>query len=164
MVNKPIIEFRSIMEKAKAGAALSQALGPINMFRAFVSGGDLAFLADETPLGSGNFGPGETARSDHLRKSTALASYALVFVGTDKDLFKAWRFEGTAARDFSAPQTIKDVKLGEFYFSVFRQQAGSSPPKMPVSPRPTFRKGDSFVFFVLSRSDITTGEMMGKLP
>jgi hypothetical protein len=164
MVNKPIIEFRSIMEKAKAGAALSQALGPINLFRAFVSGGDVAHLADETPAGSSNNGPGESEKSDHLRKSTSLASYSLVFVGTDKDLYKAWRFEGTAISDFSAAQAIRNAKLGEFYFSVFRERGASLGQKTQTNTRPSFQKGQGFLFFVLSRSDISTQEMMEKLP
>ncbi len=164
MVSKPIIEFRSIMEKAKSGAVLSQALGPINLFRAFVSGGDLAFLAEETPSESNNFGRDNSSSSRQLRRSTSIGSYQLVYVGTDKDLFKAWKFEGTAGRDFSAPQAVKDAKLGEFYFSTFRARDPASPSKIATNPRPIFRKGDEFLFYVLSRGDISPKEMMERLP
>lgn len=164
MVSKPIIEFRSIMEKAKSGAVLSQALGPINLFRALVSGGDLAFLAEETPSESSHPGNDQSSSMRQLRRSTSIGSYRLAYVGTDKDLFKAWKFEGKADRDFSATQFVKDAKLGEFYFSTFRARESASPSKIAGNPKPTFRKGDEFLFYVLSRGDISPKEMMERLP
>jgi hypothetical protein len=163
MISKPIVEFRSIIEKARSGAVLSQALGPINLFRAFVSGGDLTFLAEETPSESHHIGNESSSSKRQLRRSTSIASYRLVYVGTDKDLFKAWKFEGRALLDFSATQSIKDAKLGEFYFSTFRARDSNPPQKLAMAP-PTFRKGQEFLFYVLTRGDISPKEILERLP
>ena len=169
MVSKPMVEFRSILEKAKSGAVISQALGPLNLFRAFVSGGDIAFLAEDTPSESSpdaTMSKHDSAqRSRSLSKSTSLGTYRLVYVGTDKDLYKAWRFEGTAEKDFAPSQGLKDVRLGELYFSAFQVRAGANANKSPnVTSRKMIKKGDEFNFFVLSRGDISPKEIMERLP
>ena len=164
MVSKPIIEFRSVMEKARSGAVLSQALGPINLFRSLVSGGDLAFLADETPSDEIHTGRSEPTISRKLTKSTVSAHYRLLYVGTDKDLYKAWKFEGTAERDLPTSQPLRDPRLGEIYFSAFIAKTTDSNSKAPVSAKKQIHKGDDFTFYVLTRGDISPSEMMERLP
>lgn len=164
MVSKPMIEFKSTVEKAKSGAVISQALGPINLFRSLVSGGDLAFLADETPSDQiygprNNLGP-----SPPLSKSTNCARYRLLYVGTDRDLYKAWKFEGTAGRDFTASLALKNVQLGEVYFSSFKVKSTKDRNRSDDPQKKRIRKGDNFTLFVLSRGDISASEMLERLP
>jgi hypothetical protein len=158
MLAKPIIDFRSIYEKARGGALVTASLGSLNLFRALLLGGDLTFLADETPSQQGNGGE----RSRPFGRATDLASYELAYVGTDKESFKAWKFSGTAAKPFRVA-SIKDAKVGDFYFSAFRPTENGGKTKA-VQSKHQFAKGDNFYFFVLSRVDITVSEMLGRLP
>ncbi len=164
MVSKPIVEFKSTVEKAKSGALISQALGPINLFRSLVSGGDLAFLADETPSDEANGSRNDPGPSRSLSKSTDLARYHLLYVGTDRDLYKAWKFEGTAGRDFTASLALKNVQLGEVYFSSFKVKSTKDRNRSDDPQKKRIRKGDDFTLFVLSRGDISPMEMLERLP
>ncbi len=164
MVSKPIIEFKSTVEKAKSGAVISQALGPINLFRSLVSGGDLAFMADETPNDQVNGFRKDPGPSRPLSKSTDSARYRLLYVGTDRDLYKAWKFEGTAERDFAASLALKNAQLGEVYFSSFKVKGTKDRSKFDNPQTNQVRKGDDFTLFVLSRGDISPTEMLERLP
>lgn len=164
LVSKPLIEFRSLLEKARSGSAYNETLGPINIFRAILSGGDLAFLVDDTPtlLTSNDSTKNgiEILHSKPFTKSTPLASYRLEYVGTDKDLYKAWRFEGLAEKEIATSQDLRNVKIGELYFSAFQRLSQEKSPDYV----PTIHSGEKFKLFVLSRGDISAQEMMEKLP
>jgi hypothetical protein len=158
MVSKPIVDFRSIYEKARGGALVTASLGSLNLFRSLVLGGDLTFLADETPSREGPDGQ----RSQLYTQTTDLANYTLVYVGTDKEAFKAWKFTGRAERKFrGAP--LKDAKVGDFHFSAFRPVQDGARTKAPAA-KYEFAKDEEFQFYVLSRADITVSEMLGRLP
>lgn len=158
MVNKPLVDFRSLIERAKAGAAVSQAIGPVNLFRNFVAGGDIAFLADDTPSEDLTSSDTKASRHSSRSRSSTLGNYRLVYVGTDKDRYKAWRFDGSANKDFPTAQGLKGTKLGEVYFSAFRPNGSRGSVKRHIG------KGDYFSLYVLSRGDIAFAEMMEKLP
>jgi hypothetical protein len=129
-----------------------------------VSGGDLAFLADETPSDEANGSRNDPGPSRSLSKSTDLARYHLLYVGTDRDLYKAWKFEGTAGRDFTASLALKNVQLGEVYFSSFKVKSTKDRNRSDDPQKKRIRKGDDFTLFVLSRGDISPMEMLERLP
>jgi hypothetical protein len=160
MIAKPIIDFRSSLEKARGGAAITASLGSLNLFRSLSLGGELSFLVDETPTES-QTGEGGSTRT-HLTRRTDTATYRLAYVGTDKEHFKAWKFEGEADKAFRA-LPMKDARIGDFYFSAFRPaKAGDKVVNVPANYQ--FEAGEKFNLYVLSRSDITVNEMLGRLP
>lgn len=140
-VQRPVVEFENI-SSASSPAKISAKLGGINIFRDLLSGGDLTYLIDITPV----FG-----RSHN----TENAKYKLSYLGTDNENVRAWRLHGEAKTSFEAPLFL-DAPMGQLLFSAWKSSDRQNPRKL--------EQGMGFSLYLLTTADIQIEEVLIKLP
>ncbi len=139
-IQRPAVELQNIARVTEP-AKVATKLGGLNIFRDLVSGGNLTYLIEISPN-----------KNSH---KTENARYRLVYLGSDDQNFKAWRFRGEARKDFTAPLFIES-KMGQLLFSAWRGNNYQNPRK--------FAAGEPFEFYALTGADVSYTELVAKLP
>lgn len=106
----------------------------LGVFQKFISGGELFDFYDVT-----------TSKDDPASKTTTLAKYAIQYVGTDREKYKVWKLQVSPKSNSIIQTKLKNVQLNQIHFSAWKREKELS-------------------LFILSSNDISTEELMEKLP
>ncbi len=106
----------------------------LEIFQKLLSGGELFNFYDMT-----------TSKDDPILKTTVLAKYAITYIGTDREKYKVWKVRVSPKAKAITESKLKNVKLNQIHFSAWK-------------------KGKELYLFILSSNDISTEELMEKLP
>lgn len=144
-LRRPLIEFENIFSKSSQSKMNSSSSDSLEVFQQFSTGGELLSFIDLTPLTSN-----KTARSE-------LARYEILYLGTDREKYKAWIFKVISAKPAKDLPLLKNIKVNEIFYSLWAKDT-------PLKPMSQLEIGQEVKLFILSSSDITPEEMMRKLP
>lgn len=144
-IRRPSIELVNIFSK-EAKKERRYDVESLEIFQKLVSGGELLDFYDIT-----------TSKTDPVSKSTSKGNYELSYVGTDRERFKVWNIKVKATLKLDLLPELKNVQLNQLYFSAWKAIQN---PLM----KPRWIEGSEFNLYVLSSNDISTDEMLEKLP
>ena len=106
----------------------------LEVFQKFLSGGELLDFYDVT-----------TSKDDPITKTTSLGKYAFTYIGTDRENYKVWKLSVIPKSKSLTQARLKKVKLNQIHLSAWRNEK-------------------DLCLFILSSNDISTEELMEKLP
>lgn len=144
-IKRPSIEFvnvfsnKSKKEKRYDGDSL-------HVFQNLISGGELFDFYDIT-----------TSKTDPVSKKTSKAKYEITYVGTDREKFKAWSLTVIPFNSAPAFPELKNIQINQLYFSAWKNVMSST-------IRPGWKEEKPIHLFILSSNDISTDELLEKLP
>jgi len=144
-IKRPSLEFVNIFAK-QAKKERRYETDSLNVFQGFVSGGELFDFYDIT-----------TSKSDLVSKSTSKGRYEIAYIGTDREKYKVWQLKVTPLKRSSHLPELKNVQLNQLYFSAWKSTRGAG-----VKPR--WVEDQPIGLFILSSNDISTEELLEKLP
>ncbi|MBY0517491.1 MAG: hypothetical protein K2P81_11310 [Bacteriovoracaceae bacterium] len=143
-IKRPSIEFINVFSKASRKEA-RYSNDSLQVFQNFISGGELIDFYDIT-----------TSKESPVSKKTKLALYEVSYIGTDRDKYKVWRINTIPQRDSTSLPELQKVQLNQLYFSAWKSLKGHS--------KAQWDEDKPLSLFILSSSDISTEELLEKLP
>lgn len=144
-IKRPSLEFVNIFSK-EAKKERRYETDSLNVFQRFVSGGELFDFYDIT-----------TSRLEPVSKTTSNALYEIAYVGTDREKYKAWNLKVIPSKGATSTPELKNVQLNQLYFSAWKSHKG-------LTAKPSWVKNKQVSLFILSSNDISTEELLEKLP
>lgn len=144
-IKRPSLEFVNIFSK-EARKERRYETDSLNVFQRFVSGGELFDFYDIT-----------TSKSDPVSKSTRKALYEITYIGTDRERYKVWGLRATPSGNSLHLPELKNVQLNQLYFSAWKSGKGAT-------VKPSWVEDQPVSLFILSSNDISTEELLEKLP
>lgn len=143
-IKRPSIEFINVFSKTSAKDARHNT-DSLRVFQNFISGGELINFYDIT-----------TSKESPVSIKTNLALYEVVYIGTDREMYKIWKVKTTPQKDFSNLPELQKVQLNQLYFSAWKPLKRHTKAQW-IEDKP-------LDLFILSSSDIATEELLEKLP
>jgi len=134
-MHKPKVEFKNLFENQDTNGDVTKTLGGMNVFRSLLTGENPTFFVDLTKIVGKGDGPA-TYKTLRTKNST----YHLLYYGTDKTRFSAWRYK--VSRQLPIEPLSK--KIGFLLYSAFVQKKNE--------------------LILLTRHDVTVREIEALLP
>lgn len=143
-IKRPSIEFINVFSKSSERVR-RYGQDSLQVFQNLASGGELIGFYDIT-----------TSRDAPVTRKTLLASYEIAYLGTDRDKYKAWLLNVTPFKDTPTPPDLQKVRLNQVFYSAWKPHKALS--------KASWVKGQVSTLFILSSNDISTEELLEKLP
>ncbi len=118
----------------------------LQIFQNLISGGELFDFYDIT-----------TSKDAPISKTSDLARYEVAYVGTDKEKYKVWIVKTVPTKKMAFNPTLQNVQLNQLYFSAWKLLSSNS-------KKDIWEPSNNLKLFILSSNDISTEELLEKLP
>lgn len=144
-IKRPSIEFINVFS-SKSKIEKRYDSDSLKTFQNLISGGELFDFYDIT-----------TSKQDPVSIRTSKAKYEITYVATDREKYKVWTLTVTPLKNASLFPELKNVHLNQLYFSAWKNILKSS-------TRAEWKEEQPIQLFILSSNDISTDEILEKLP
>jgi hypothetical protein len=141
-IYRPLVKFESAMSDANPSLSLS--LNYLDTFSELIRGNGISRFEETTK---------DIGEKD---KSTKMAEYKLSYSSTDRSEYKAWIYQVKLKSDLLGQLSLLPSNVGDLYVS--------SLLIYDITKKGKFKKGEELNLYILSRSSISSKELMERLP
>lgn len=145
-LKRPAIEFQNVFSLPPKRELSSYDQTSLEVFKRILTGGELVEFYDIT-----------ASKDLPVSVTSKIAKYEVLYIGTDKDKYKAWIIRANFKTEILTPPILKGVKLNEIFFSAWK-------PLQGIYSQTKWKRDETTGLFILSSNDLSTEELLEKLP
>lgn len=141
-VYRPLVSFESAFSDANPSLSLS--MNYLDLFSDLIRGNGISRFEDIS--------------KDIVdkEKNTKLADYKLIYSATDRSEYKAWIYQVKLKSNLDNQISIQESNIGDLYVS--------SLLRSDITKKGKFKKDEELNLYILSKSSISSKELMERLP